>query len=39
MIGSLFAGHTESPGKEVEIDGKPYKEYFGSASESQKGET
>ena len=22
MIGSLFAGHTESPGKEVEIDGK-----------------
>lgn len=38
MIGSLFAGHTESPGKEVEIDGKPYKEYFGSASESQKGE-
>ena len=38
MIGSLFAGHVESPGKTVEIDGKPYKEYFGSASEHQKGE-
>ncbi len=38
MIGSLFAGHIESPGKDVEIDGKPYKEYFGSASEHQKGE-
>ncbi len=38
MIGSLFAGHLESPGKDVEIDGKAYKEYFGSASEHQKGE-
>lgn len=38
MIGSLFAGHIESPGKDVEIDGKMYKEYFGSASEHQKGE-
>jgi GMP reductase len=38
MIGSLFAGHEESPGKTVEIDGKLYKEYFGSASEYQKGE-
>lgn len=38
MIGSLFAGHEESPGKTVEIDGKKYKEYFGSASEYQKGE-
>ncbi len=38
MIGSLFAGHIESPGKDVEIDGKVYKEYFGSASEHQKGE-
>lgn len=37
MIGSLFAGHIESPGKIVEIEGKPYKEYFGSASEFQKG--
>ncbi|MBP1082126.1 GMP reductase [Bacillus capparidis] len=32
MIGSLFAGYEESPGETVEIDGKLYKEYFGSAS-------
>ncbi|SDB05053.1 GMP reductase [Streptococcus henryi] len=38
MIGSLFAGHIESPGKLVEVDGQPFKEYFGSASEYQKGE-
>ncbi|MFJ7678893.1 GMP reductase [Peribacillus sp. NPDC097284] len=38
MIGSLFAGHDESPGELVEKDGKIYKEYFGSASEFQKGE-
>ncbi|MBY0098420.1 GMP reductase [Mesobacillus maritimus] len=38
MIGSLFAGHEESPGETVERDGKLYKEYFGSASEFQKGE-
>ncbi|MCH7322043.1 GMP reductase [Solibacillus sp. MA9] len=38
MIGSLFAGHEESPGKKVEVDGKQVKEYFGSASEFQKGE-
>lgn len=38
MIGSLFAAHEESPGKSREIDGKVYKEYFGSASEYQKGE-
>ncbi|WP_170006088.1 GMP reductase [Bacillus fonticola] len=38
MIGSLFAGHEESPGETVEKDGKRYKEYFGSASEFQKGE-
>ena len=38
MIGSLFAGHEKSPGKKVEIDGQFYKEYFGSASEYQKGE-
>ncbi len=37
MIGSLFAAHEESPGETVEIDGKTYKEYFGSASEFQKG--
>ncbi|WP_050184147.1 GMP reductase [Domibacillus robiginosus] len=38
MIGSLFAGHEESPGETVVQDGKIYKEYFGSASEFQKGE-
>lgn len=38
MIGSLFAGHLESPGETKEEDGKLYKEYFGSASEFQKGE-
>lgn len=38
MIGSLFAGHEESPGEIIEKDGKLYKEYFGSASEYQKGE-
>lgn len=38
MIGSLFAGHDESPGDTIEKDGILYKEYFGSASEFQKGE-
>ncbi|GFH43265.1 GMP reductase [Lactococcus hodotermopsidis] len=38
MIGSLFAGHEESPGQTIEKDGELYKEYFGSASEYQKGE-
>ncbi|MFC4386216.1 GMP reductase [Gracilibacillus marinus] len=38
MIGSLFAGHEESPGVTIEKDGQLYKEYFGSASEYQKGE-
>jgi GMP reductase len=38
MIGSLFAGHEESPGQTVEVDGKLYKEYFGSASDFNKGE-
>ena len=38
MIGSLFAGHEESPGKTTEINGIKMKEYYGSASEYQKGE-
>lgn len=37
MIGSLLAGHVESPGKIVEENGVNYKEYYGSASEYQKG--
>ncbi|MBM7636118.1 GMP reductase [Streptococcus saliviloxodontae] len=38
MIGSLFAGHIESPGKTVMVEGEAFKEYYGSASEYQKGE-
>jgi GMP reductase len=38
MIGSLFAAHEESPGITVEQDGQFFKEYYGSASEYQKGE-
>ena len=38
MIGSLFAGHEESPGRTVEVDGKLFKEYYGSASDYNKGE-
>ncbi|ASR41219.1 GMP reductase [Ligilactobacillus agilis] len=38
MIGSLFAGHDETPGEIIEEDGKKYKVYFGSASQYQKGE-
>ena len=38
MIGSMLAGHEESPGKTVEVDGKLYKEYYGSASDFNKGE-
>ena len=37
MVGSLFAGHEDSPGATVEVDGKLYKEYYGSASEFNKG--
>jgi GMP reductase len=38
MVGSLFAGHEESPGATVEVDGKRFKEYYGSASDYNKGE-
>lgn len=39
MIGSLFAGHNESPGAVIiSDDGKMLKEYYGSASWFQKGE-
>ncbi len=38
MIGSMLAGHDESPGQTVEVDGKLFKEYFGSASDFNKGE-
>ena len=38
MVGSLFAGHEESPGRTVEVDGEWFKEYYGSASDFNKGE-
>ena len=38
MIGSMLAGHEESPGKTVDVDGKLFKEYYGSASDFNKGE-
>jgi len=38
MVGSLLAGHEESPGQTVEVDGRLYKEYYGSASDFNKGE-
>lgn len=40
MIGGLFAGHDESPGTLIEdSEGNRFKEFFGSASEFQKGES
>ena len=36
MIGSLFAGHIESPGKTIEVDGEQFKEYYGSASNTKR---
>ncbi|GAB2732147.1 GMP reductase [Melaminivora jejuensis] len=38
MVGSLFAGHEESPGETVEEGGERFKEYYGSASDFNKGE-
>ncbi len=38
MIGSMLAGHEESPGLTVEVDGLKFKEYYGSASDFNKGE-
>ena len=38
MVGSMFAGHEESPGHTVEVDGQRFKEYYGSASDFNKGE-
>ncbi|MHA5107666.1 GMP reductase [Oenococcus oeni] len=37
MIGSLFAGHKQSPGSDLVIDHRHYKQYYGSASAKQKG--
>jgi GMP reductase len=38
MIGSMLAGHEESPGATVEEGGRLFKEYYGSASDFNKGE-
>ena len=38
MVGSILSGHKESPGQIVEKNGNLYKEYYGSASEFNKGE-
>jgi GMP reductase len=38
MVGSMLAGHEESPGQTVDVDGKLFKEYYGSASDFNKGE-
>lgn len=38
MIGSMFAGHEETPGEVVEQNGQKYKVYYGSASQYQKGQ-
>jgi GMP reductase len=37
MAGGMFAGHEECPGEVETIDGKLVKEYYGSASEFNKG--
>ena len=38
MVGSLFAGHEEGPAATMEVDGRRYKAYYGSASDFNKGE-
>jgi GMP reductase len=38
MVGSLFAGHEESPGDTVLEGGQRFKAYYGSASDFNKGE-
>ena len=37
MVGGMLAGQLDSPGKTVQIEGKPYKEFWGSASVHQSG--
>lgn len=34
MLGGMFAGHTESGGKIVEIDGEKFKQFYGMSSET-----
>ena len=37
MIGSMLAGHEESPGQTVEVEGKLFKEYYGLGQRLQQG--
>ena len=37
MVGGMLAGQLDSPGKTVQIDDKPHKEFWGSASSHQSG--
>ncbi len=34
MLGGMFAGHTESGGKTIEINGKKFKQFYGMSSET-----
>jgi IMP dehydrogenase/GMP reductase len=39
MVGGMFSGMKDSPGNTVTLDGKSYKEYWGSASAFQSGKS
>ena len=39
MVGGMMSGYKDSPGDIVEIDGKQYKEFWGSASSFQSGKS
>ena len=39
MTGGMLSGYDDSPGQIVRIDGKEYKEFWGSASSYQSGKT
>ena len=39
MVGGMLSGHKDSPGDVVEVNGKNYKEFWGSASAHQSGKT
>jgi GMP reductase len=39
MTGGLLSGYSDSPGNVIEIDGKPFKEFWGSASSFQTGKS
>jgi GMP reductase len=39
MVGGMMSGYEDSPGHIVEIDGKKFKEFWGSASSYQSGKS